>query len=248
MFQMIWWQKSCEILELHVTDVSRSALSEGQNARYGRLEDETLGVAKLVGPERLHNLRDVEEGDRDGVMLEDAQRVLQEDRIAPELGEEEAQRPRNGDWRPVEKVLKRKSELTSFAVVTSVAPLTRNLFRVSDDRLSPTKSGRASGQSCTASGSDRMRRTTSSSRGGSLNRSWRNTTTLGQRVQAKRASFRSSCERASISFNYVHTDRRRTSTAGVSPLGTAPRFESSRGFNQSLSRSASSVSNALSSC
>lgn len=70
-----------------------------------RSEDKALGVTVFVGSKRLHDLRHVEEGDGDGVVLQYSQSVLQENRVVAELREEEPQGLRNRDRGPVEQVL-----------------------------------------------------------------------------------------------------------------------------------------------
>lgn len=73
-----------------------------------RLEDEALSVAHLVRTERLYHLRHVEERDRDGMVLEYSQCVLEQDGVTAELGEQEPESVWHRDRSPVEEVLRGK--------------------------------------------------------------------------------------------------------------------------------------------
>lgn len=66
---------------------------------------EESSLTKTVRTKRLHDLRNVEERDLDGVMFEHAQSVLQQDRVATELGEQESQSLDDRYRRPEQEVL-----------------------------------------------------------------------------------------------------------------------------------------------
>jgi hypothetical protein len=74
-----------------------------------RFEDEPLSVTGIVRTERLNDLRDVEEGDVDRMVLKNSEGVLKEDRVVAEFGLEEAEGGGNGNRRPEEEVLLERS-------------------------------------------------------------------------------------------------------------------------------------------
>jgi hypothetical protein len=76
-----------------------------QLGEFGRLNDVSLDVAKNIVSERLHNLRNVEEGNVYGVALQRSHRILNDERMIP-ISRQEICHGRDWvDCTPIEEVL-----------------------------------------------------------------------------------------------------------------------------------------------